>query len=170
MNINKNKIFGNWQLIKWESKLLDSEYQDVYQDKRENIISNIKVWETEEWYSNLYSGLFKREFHSEEELLNFQFNFKNETDHRGHYEVELLNSMSGDYLGKFWWKDISEDDWPKNANSELSLLDYTTYGNIDKVNDQNLKFTDITEGIRINGKVNFEYAIHELTFLKIDEA
>ena len=152
MKINKNEIFGNWQLINWESKLLESEYQDVYHDKRENVITKIKVWETEEWYSNMYSGLFKRKIQREEELSNFQFNFKKETDHRGHYEVELLNSISGKSIGKFWWKDISSEEWPPNTNLEFTLLDYSTYGNIDKINDQNIKLTDITEGVRINGK------------------
>ena len=166
MTISQDLIFGKWTLIKWESQLLDSETEDVYQDERNNIISQIQVYETDKWYSNLYSGLFKKEFNSYEDLRNYSLNFKSQKDHRGHFEVELTNIKTRNVIGEFWWTELANDDYPQNANVELSLLDYSTYGNIDNLTKDKLVFTDITEGVSINGKVNYEYAIHQLTFIR----
>ena len=71
----------------------------IYEKK---LISTIIVWETEEWYSKLYSGLFKRIFKSAKQLLNYKLHFKQKTDHRGHYEVELIGIETKQSIEKFW--------------------------------------------------------------------
>lgn len=170
MIIDIQKTFGKWRLKKWNSRLLDSEYQDVYQDSRNNVISEMYVWETEQWYSNIYSGLFKRDFDENDSPSQYVLYFKTDIDHRGQNEVELLNYETNRLLGKFWWKYLDNEDWPQNVNLEISLLDYKTYGNIDIVDQDKLVLTDITDGVRVNGKIIFEYGKHQLEFKRIIES
>jgi len=158
MKLDYKDIEGVWLLSSWNSKLIGQKKNDENQPNAE-----IKVWDKNENYSQLFEHLFKRKILNEKDLSNYCIYFKPEKSNTANKVIEVFDHYNQEFLGEL---EYSYKDYYSKGNLEYSSKNAIIFADLRFVKIDNLTINETFERTIILGNSVKQNSNNKLEFHK----